>query len=62
LRDVSERVISADSHVTRSDGAAHGGRGSGAKPGCGFIVKARRWVVEGWINHCRRLDATKKSH
>ena len=32
---------------------------SGPKPGTGFIVQPRRWVVErtnGWINHCRRLD------
>ncbi len=32
---------------------------SGPKPGRGFIVQPRRWVVErtnGWINHCRRLD------
>lgn len=32
---------------------------SGPKPGCGFIVQPRRWVVErtnGWINHCRRID------
>ncbi|MGO9509954.1 MAG: IS5 family transposase [Mycobacterium sp.] len=32
---------------------------SGPKPGHGFIVQPRRWVVErtnGWINHCRRLD------
>jgi transposase len=32
---------------------------SGPKPGHGFIVDPRRWVVEctnGWINHCRRLD------
>jgi transposase len=31
----------------------------GPKPGHGFIVQPRRWVVErtnGWINHCRRLD------
>jgi transposase len=31
---------------------------SGPKPGRGFIVQPRRWVVErtnGWINHCRRL-------
>jgi transposase len=29
------------------------------KPGRGFIVQPRRWVVErtnGWINNCRRLD------
>jgi transposase len=29
------------------------------KPGHGFIVQPRRWVVERtnrWINHCRRLD------
>lgn len=32
---------------------------SGPKPGHGFIVQPRRWVVErtnGWINHRRRLD------
>lgn len=32
---------------------------SGPKPGNGFIVQPRRWVVErtdGWINHCRRID------
>ena len=32
---------------------------SGPKPGRGFIVQPRRWVVErtnGWITHCRRLD------
>jgi len=32
---------------------------SGPKPGHGYIVQPRRWVVEptnGWINHCRRLD------
>jgi transposase len=32
---------------------------SGPKPGRGFTVQPRRWVVErtnGWINHCRRLD------
>jgi transposase len=32
---------------------------SGPKPGHGFIVQPRRWVVEhtnGWINHCRRID------
>jgi transposase len=32
---------------------------SGPKPGHGFIVQSRRWVVErinGWINHCRRID------
>jgi transposase len=32
---------------------------SGPKPGRGFIVQPRRWVVErtnGWINHCRRID------
>jgi transposase len=32
---------------------------SGPKPGRGFIVQPRRWVVErtnAWINHCRRLD------
>jgi transposase len=32
---------------------------SGPKPGRGFIVQPRRWVVEptnGWINHCRRPD------
>lgn len=32
---------------------------SGPKPGHGFIVQPRRWVVErtnGWITHCRRLD------
>ena len=32
---------------------------SGPKPGHGFIVQPRRWVVErtnSWINHCRRLD------
>jgi transposase len=32
---------------------------SGPKPGSGFLVQPRRWVVErtnGWINHCRRLD------
>ncbi len=31
----------------------------GPKPGHGFIVELRRWVVErtnGWINHCRRPD------
>jgi transposase len=31
----------------------------GPKPGRGFIVQPRRWVVEptnGWINHCPRLD------
>jgi transposase len=31
---------------------------SGPKPGHGFIVQPRRWVVEptnGWINHRRRL-------
>src|SRR5262245_15023759 len=31
----------------------------GPKPGGGFIVQPRRWVVErtnGWINHCRRID------
>ncbi|MCH9708123.1 MAG: transposase, partial [Actinomycetia bacterium] len=42
---------------------------SGPKPGRGFIVQPRRWVVErtnGWINHCRRLDrhdeVTLKAH
>ncbi len=32
---------------------------SGPKPGRGFIVQPRRWVVErtnAWINHCRRTD------
>ena len=32
---------------------------SGPKPGTGFIVQPRRWVIErtnGSINHCRRLD------
>ncbi len=32
---------------------------SGPKPGSGFPVQPRRWVVErtnGRINHCRRLD------
>ena len=32
---------------------------SGPKPGRGFVVQPRRWVVErtnAWINHCRRLD------
>ncbi len=32
---------------------------SGPKPGCGFIVHPRRWLVErtnGWINHPRRID------
>jgi len=32
---------------------------TGPKPGHGFIVQPRRWVVErtnGWINHCRRID------
>jgi transposase len=32
---------------------------SGPKPGHGFIVQPRRWVVgrtNGWINHCRRID------
>ena len=32
---------------------------SGPKPGHGFIVQPRRWVVEhtnGWINHCHRID------
>lgn len=32
---------------------------SGPKPGRGFIVQPRSWVIEptnGWINHCRRLD------
>ncbi|WP_218045997.1 transposase [[Mycobacterium] fortunisiensis] len=32
---------------------------SGPKPGHGFIVQPRRWVVEptnGWINHCRHID------
>jgi len=31
----------------------------GPKPGHGFTVQPRRWVVErtnGWINHCRRID------
>jgi hypothetical protein len=31
---------------------------TGPKPGHGFIVQSRRWVVEhtnGWI-HCRRTD------
>lgn len=32
---------------------------SGPKPGRGFIVQPRRWVVKrtnGWINHRRRID------
>jgi transposase len=32
---------------------------SGRKPGHGFIVQPRRWVVErtsGWLNHRRRID------
>jgi transposase len=32
---------------------------SGPKPGRGFIVQQRRWVVEPincWINHYRRID------
>jgi hypothetical protein len=32
---------------------------SGPKPGRGFIVQSRRWVVKritGCINHCRHLD------
>ena len=32
---------------------------SAPKPGHGFIVQPRRWVLErtnGWINHCRRID------
>jgi transposase len=32
---------------------------SGPKPGHGFVVQPRRWVIErtnGWINHRRRLD------
>lgn len=32
---------------------------SGPKPGHGFIVQPRHWMVErtnGWINHCRRID------
>lgn len=35
---------------------------SGPKPGHGFIVQPRRWVVErtnGWINHCRRIDRSQ---
>lgn len=72
LLRMAKRVAPTIAHVwvdkgytgsTVSDAAAKAGLSvdvvSGPKPGHGFIVQSRRWVVErtnGRINHCRRLD------